>query len=174
MPRLMVRIYNVLPSHVIEWQWCGTFKNHFHRIVIIYHLIKCLVASFTIQTIILFYWKWLTMNFTSRQMMIWPGILLWSLSMLTGPEKFRPGIPGFAEFADEISHHLWRISHVMWHTCHIMCAPILALDDAQSNQHSRRRMKPFLLTFHLRHFYLQKHCNFCSFFPLLRYFWLNY
>ena len=32
--------------------------------------------------------------------MIWPGILLWSLSMLTGPEKFRPGIPGFAEFAD--------------------------------------------------------------------------
>ena len=33
--------------------------------------------------------------------MIWPGILLWSLSMLTGPEKFRPGIPGFAEFADE-------------------------------------------------------------------------
>ena len=42
------------------------------------------------------------MNFTVRQTLIYPGILLWSLWMLTGPEKFRPGIPGFAEFADDL------------------------------------------------------------------------
>ena len=79
----------------------GFFQNPFHKMVIIYHFIKCLVASFIIHTIILFDWKWLTMNFTARQSLVWPGILLWSMSMLTGPGKFRPGISVFPAFADE-------------------------------------------------------------------------
>ena len=40
--------------------------------------------------------------------------------MLTGPEKFRPGIPGFAEFADD--RHLLFVGHPQ-------CDEILALSQ---------------------------------------------
>ena len=53
--------------------------------------------------------------------MIWPGILLWSLSMLTGPEKFRPGIPGFAEFADEYGQGILWIVRIRWSRCAVSC-----------------------------------------------------
>ena len=65
--------------------------------------------------------------------MIWPGILLWSLSMLTGPEKFRPGIPGFAEFADA---NVGIFDQTRWYTTIFFLAsnPITAMAAGVSLQ----------------------------------------
>ena len=97
----------------------GYFQNPFCKIVIGYHYMKCLENSFTIQTIILFEWKWLTMNFTIRQTLVWPFILLRSMLMLTSFEKFHPGIPVFPTFADGV--HTTPGLVIYWFGCRCHC-----------------------------------------------------